>query len=114
MLLVVIGMYKSRFAEHAATAEFHPQLRRFAACSGLRIEVYLRHTRGTKTITYEVVCLMFCFVLPSEALDNTKIEFTSQALSLFCHRVSRCLFPFAVHPYGDPAHRNTSLRYCLK
>ena len=47
MLLVVIGMYKSRFAEHAATAEFHPQLRRFTACSGLRIEVYLRHTRGS-------------------------------------------------------------------
>ena len=48
MLLVVSRMYKSRFAEHAATAEFHPQLRRFTACSGLRIEVYLRHTRGTK------------------------------------------------------------------
>ncbi len=77
MLLVVIGMYKSRFAEHAATAEFHPQLRRFTACSGLRIEVYLRHTRGTKAITYEVVCLMFCFVLPSEALDNTDIGITS-------------------------------------
>ena len=47
MLLVVSRMYKSRFAEHAATAEFHPQLRRFTACSGLRIEVYLRHTRGS-------------------------------------------------------------------
>ena len=47
MLLVVSRMYKSRFAEHAATAEFYPQLRRFTACSGLRIEVYLRHTRGS-------------------------------------------------------------------
>ena len=40
-------MYKSRFAELVlASVSFIPQLRRFAACSGFRIEVPLRGTRG--------------------------------------------------------------------
>ena len=44
MPLVVSRMYKSRFAEHYSLIQLYPQLRRFAACSGFRIEVYLRHT----------------------------------------------------------------------
>ena len=44
MPLALSRMYKSRFAEHYPFKQLHPQLRRKAACSGFRIEVYLRHT----------------------------------------------------------------------
>ena len=44
MPLAVSRMYKSRFAERCSLMQLHPQLHRFAACSGFRIEVYLRHT----------------------------------------------------------------------
>ena len=44
MLLAVGRMCKSRFAERCSLMRLYPQLRRFAACSGFRIEVYLRHT----------------------------------------------------------------------
>ena len=37
-------MHKSRFAERVARVLSTPQLRRFAACSGLRIDVPLRGT----------------------------------------------------------------------
>ena len=44
MPLTVSRMCKSRFAEHYPSMQLYPQLHRFAACSGFRIEVYLRHT----------------------------------------------------------------------
>ena len=44
MPLAVSRMCKSRFAEHYPLIQLYPQLRRSAACSGFRIEVYLRHT----------------------------------------------------------------------
>ena len=44
MLLDVSRMCKSCFAEHYPLIHLYPQLRRKAACSGFRIEVYLRHT----------------------------------------------------------------------
>ena len=44
MPLAVSRMCKSRFAEHYSLMQLYPQLRRLAACSGFRIEVYLRHT----------------------------------------------------------------------
>ena len=55
ILLAVSRMYKSRFAEHAATTLPHPQLRRFTACSGFRIEVYLRHTPCTLNYCFPIV-----------------------------------------------------------
>ena len=44
MSLAVSRMCKSRFAELYPLIPLYPQLRRKAACSGFRIEVYLRHT----------------------------------------------------------------------
>ena len=44
MPLALSRMYKSRFAELYFLMQLYPQLRRSAACSGFRIEVYLRHT----------------------------------------------------------------------
>ena len=44
MSLAVSRMCKSRFAEHYPLIQLYQQLRRFAAYSGFRIEVYLRHT----------------------------------------------------------------------
>ena len=74
MLLVVSRMYKSRFAEHADTAEFHPQLRRFTACSGLRIEVYLRHTLWLKTCSN---------LLQTNRRSSVPLDNTDQTLHTF-------------------------------
>ena len=48
-------MCKSRFAEHYPSMQLHPQLHRFAVCSGFRIEVYLRHTPCTLNYCFPIV-----------------------------------------------------------
>ena len=71
MPLAVSRMCKSRFAEHSPLIQLYPQLRRKAACSGFRIEVYLRHTPCTLTIELSEVQklneLKTSFAKPKEA-----------------------------------------------